>query len=739
MRPARAVRVLAALAVAALATTAAPAAGAEDVPWGVDQPRPVPGPAGPGEPVAPVAPAAPDASGAAAALSSTWTLSGSGWGHGVGMSQYGAYEMGRDGYSAAEILGHYYTGTAYETREDDATLRVNVRQRVGSTTLRTSRLGTGGGSFSIAVSGGATVSGGVGDTVTVRPSGSEITVSCPTCAVTSSTGARPTVTWDDDRTLLSVDGTLYRDGMLRVTRTPGAASLEVVMYVRIHDEYLDYLREVPWSWPAATLQAQAAAARGYALRRLQAGVSTSCNCHLYDDSRSQVFGGYPSGSVDRSYLPAWTAAVDAAGSPTRGYVATYGGAVIDAYYSSSTGGRTQNSEDVWTSALPYLRSVDDHWSQRSSNPRRAWTATPARSTLAAAFGLGDVRRLDLSDRYASGAVATARATSSSGTTVALSGESLRGRLGLYSTYLARPTSRVAGTDRYVTAAKLAATRARSATTVVVVSGEDSARPDAAVGGPLAQSLAAPMLLTRATRLPAATRDAIAARPDLRRAVVVGGPAAVSPDVVTALQGLGLSVSRIGGANRYAVAANVAADIDRRGAVSAVVLASGESLVDALGAGGPAGAVREPVLLTRRDTLPAETSDALATTGAGTVRVVGGTTSVSGAVETGLRRTGLTVQRLAGGSRYASAAAVAAFYRDRLGDTTRVSLASGADGSLADALTAGSIGRITLLTGSATLPAPTSVVLQETPDLERVVAVGGTRVVSTTVLRTAGRQ
>ncbi|MBR7743464.1 SpoIID/LytB domain-containing protein [Phycicoccus sp. BSK3Z-2] len=735
--------VRAAVGAAVVLALAAPAATADDGTWGVDLPRPVPG-ADPAEAaeVAEGLAAAPDV---AAAESSSWTLSGSGWGHGVGMSQYGAYEMARDGYSAADILGHYYTGTDYERRDDDATARVNVRNRAASVTLRTSALSSGGGSFRVTVAtgdGDVDIRGGAGDVVTVRPSGGSMAVSCSGCSGTrSATGARPTVRFDDDRTLLVVDGAgSYRDGLLRVTRTPGGSTLEAAMYVRVHDEYLDYIREVPWSWPAATLQAQAAAARGYVLRNIAAGVSSSCNCHVYDDTRSQVFGGYPTSSGDRRYWPGWTDAVRAAGSSDQGYVATYRGSIIEAYYSSSSGGRTQNSEDVWTAELPYLRSVDDRWAQRSSNPRAHWTAAPSRSGLASAFDLRDVVRLDLSERYVSGAVASATATSSTGATRTLSGESLRSRLRLNSTYVERPTTRLGGSTRYAVAAALARTHSSSARTVVVASGATEKRADAAVAGPLAQSLDAPLLLSTGTALPGATRTELARRAGtLREAVVVGGEATVSQDVVEQLEARGLTVRRISGADRYRVAANVALDVAGRGRVTAAVVASGTALADALGAGGPAGAEHEPVLLTRADVLPGATASALRSTGATSVRVLGGEASVSGAVVRALEGTGARTDRIGGADRYEVAAAVASFYRPRLAAATHVSLASGADAALADALTAGSVPRMTLLTTRARLPEASTRVLQESGDLERVVVMGGTASVSGGVRTGAARR
>src|SRR5690606_5358082 len=105
---------------------------------------------------------------------------------------------------------------------------------------------------------------------------------------------------------------------------------------------------------------------------------------------------------EATYGAKWVAAVAAtAQSSTTGLALTYGGKVVQAYYSSSTGGRTQNNEDVWSGApVPYLRSVDDPWSLDSRNPRASWEKVVSGVALAAAFGLSDVARLDLSRRTA---------------------------------------------------------------------------------------------------------------------------------------------------------------------------------------------------------------------------------------------------------------------------------------------------------------------------------------------------
>ena len=119
------------------------------------------------------------------------------------------------------------------------------------------------------------------------------------------------VTWDHSRTDLRLGTRRYRHAPFVVTPTPGAATIQGVLQLRLADEYLDQVREVPWAWPEAALEAQAAAARSYAVRKLQAGVRPECACHVVDGVGDQVYGPVPEGS-EASFWPRWQTAVRAA-------------------------------------------------------------------------------------------------------------------------------------------------------------------------------------------------------------------------------------------------------------------------------------------------------------------------------------------------------------------------------------------------------------------------------------------
>lgn len=508
-----------------------------------------------------------------AAADEPWTLYGSGWGHGVGMSQYGAYQMALEGRTAPQILAHYYTGTTYNAVTDTGVISVNLVNNVASAAMTTTALSSGGGAVSV-TGGAATMTGALGAklTATAPSGGTGVTITCPTCTPTSVTGSRLTVAWDDDRTLLAVGGKSYRDGKVSVTRVGTTARVNVVAQVRVHDEYLDYIAEMPWSWHSEALRAQAAAARGYALAALAKGIRTDCDCHVFNTSASQVYGGYPS-SANLPYWSRWTSAVRASGSASTGYVVRHNGAIIQALYHSSSGGRTQNNEDVWGgAALPYLRGVADSWSRTEKNPRRSWKVAQSPASLATAFGLKDVARLDLSKRYASIGVASATATSAAGVSATLTGEQLRTKLGLNSTYLQRAYSRLGGSNPYAVAVSVAARTPVGAKAVVIASGEPAAFIDTALAGPLASAVGGPLLLSTKTGLPTETTTELKRRAaSAKTAYIVGSESVLSAKVVTQLKGLGLKVVRISGKHEYATARLVAAEIAKHVTVKNVVV------------------------------------------------------------------------------------------------------------------------------------------------------------------------
>ncbi len=390
-----------------------------------------------------------------AASSPSFTIRGAGFGHGVGLSQYGAYGMAREGYGAVQIVEHYFTGARAIPHADSRDIRVNVGHQLGSARFDAVPLRKGGGGTEVQLNTRKPVSIPIGTDLKTKARGSRVIAT-----LISSSGSRTrigtaklvTLRWAGTRTPGGsgstptavqigkngggVSSRLLRYGVLDIATVNG--SLEVVNSVRVHDEYLAGIAEVPASWPKAAMQAQAIAARSYALTRKS--IRSSCRCQSDDGSGpfyDQTFAGWS--RVISPMGKRWRAAVSAtASSPTTGLTLMYRGQPITAFYFSSSGGRTSNSEDVWGAALPWARSVDDHWSvnpKYNDSGSAAWRTTRSRAALANAFGLPDVARVVVTSRYASMAVKTARAYSSAGAKKSLSGQALASRLGLRSTWV----------------------------------------------------------------------------------------------------------------------------------------------------------------------------------------------------------------------------------------------------------------------------------------------------------------
>jgi putative cell wall-binding protein len=193
---------------------------------------------------------------------------------------------------------------------------------------------------------------------------------------------------------------------------------------------------------------------------------------------------------------------------------------------------------------------------------------------------------------------------------------------------AAPTRRLAGTDRYRTAALIAA-EVDASDVVFVATGQDY--PDALAGAARAGALDAPVLLTRTDSLPSATVAQLE-RLDPGEIVVLGGTGAVSADVETALEAYG-TVTRVAGANRYATAAAVA---EAYPTVDGLYIASGQNWPDALAGAARAGSEDVPMLLVRTDSVPGVTWSSLERLEPGRITVLGGPVAVSEEVVEQLR-------------------------------------------------------------------------------------------------------
>ena len=375
----------------------------------------------------------------------SFTLTGAGFGHGVGMSQYGALAMAKAGMDATSIVTHYYQGTSVTPVQDDMPIRVNLEYQKKTIQVRGEAV-EGDGTVQANL-GGSVVTAAPGESFSFTGNGGAVQAAKVSGGARQELGSFPSasLTWSGIANVVAGGGNFdspghrYRYGSIEITPTGSSAQtrLNAVNVLRLRDEYLYGIAEMSSSWPDAALQAQALAARTYALSSMASGVRGACNCHVDDGNgpySDQVFAGWAKQSGPQGGR--WVNAVNAThASPNTGLAIMFDGKPIRAFYSSSNGGASQSSADEWGGDLPYVRSVADPWSLSEDNPNRSWTVTVAQADMARAFGVGDVFKLEIAERDPSGVAKSVRATLADGSTVSRSGGQLRRALGLKSAFI----------------------------------------------------------------------------------------------------------------------------------------------------------------------------------------------------------------------------------------------------------------------------------------------------------------
>ncbi|MDA3936469.1 MAG: cell wall-binding repeat-containing protein, partial [Actinomycetota bacterium] len=219
-------------------------------------------------------------------------------------------------------------------------------------------------------------------------------------------------------------------------------------------------------------------------------------------------------------------------------------------------------------------------------------------------------------------------------------------------------SRIAGASRYATAIELSKAAFDGPLTgekaVVIASGAGWA--DALPASALAGAVNGPLLLSAPTYVPTEVLAEID-RLGAQKAYVVGGEVVLTPNVIANLKSAGLTVVRVAGTSRYGTAQAVATAVASKVSVNTVFVATGANFPDALAASSLAAALKAPILLTRADSLPAETQAALQALKPANVIICGGELVVSPAVAAALGSSAfgsLTVTREAGTGRYDTA-------------------------------------------------------------------------------------
>jgi stage II sporulation protein D len=345
---------------------------------------------------------------ASAAASSRFTIRGAGFGHGVGMSQYGAYGYAQHDWTYDDILAHYYTGTELGTAGSKV-VRVLIQGSVSSASVS-----------------GATSAGGrslsPSKTYYVRHGAGSNTVDLVSASGRRLKHVSSMLTVRGPKLRLGGAGVYRQSFQFRPSGTMGVQAVNALgleAYVRGV-----VARESPASWPAEALKAQAVAARTYALTTSKGGDGFD----QYADTRSQVYGG----------VAAETEATDAAVRATRHEVVTYDGEPVVTYFFSTSGGRTENVEYSFSGAEPepWLKSVKDPYDDTS--PKHRWG--PIRMSKATAgsdlSGLvkGSFKGIDVVQRGRSPRIVLADVVGSGGRT-RVSGATLRARFGTYDTWM----------------------------------------------------------------------------------------------------------------------------------------------------------------------------------------------------------------------------------------------------------------------------------------------------------------
>lgn len=344
---------------------------------------------------------------AAAGASVSWIVHGRGFGHGVGMSAYGAYGFAKHGKGYRFILGHYYTGTSLGTLEKPRVVRVLLDispadvEFTGATSACGERLDPRR-NYEAHRSGNA---------VKLRSSGGKRLADCGRKLRAAGRG----------KIAIAGQGT-FRGAFEAVPTESQAGSLNVVNALAI-EQYVKGVmpNEVPPSWPTEELKAQAVAVRSIAIT----GDVGGNGFDLYSDTRSQVYEG-----LESEY-----AATNAAVAATRGQVVTYGGKVAQTLYSACSGGHTESAVNVFGSPVPYLVGVPDPYDYYC--PLHKWTLNfsgPEISSRLGGYLNGKLKRVVITKTGVSPRIITAKLYGTGGVST-VTGSELSVALGGYDTWM----------------------------------------------------------------------------------------------------------------------------------------------------------------------------------------------------------------------------------------------------------------------------------------------------------------
>ena len=322
--------------------------------------------------------------------SRTIAFKGHGYGHGIGMSQYGAEGGARDGAKYTEILDKYYTGTDLGSKSGD--IRVLITADTSDSVLIEAKSGIvfrqGGTEITLPTTVG-------GDKVVrwmIVQRSSNKKQSVLQYRTTGGYTTYKSMVWTGNAqfeasslTLVTPAGNrVYRDTLRSALPSSGSSARNTVNVLSLENYTRGVVaREMPSSWHAEALKAQSVAARTYGARTMGSGGYYD----ICDTTSCQVYGG----------VSAETDATDAAIKATAGKILTYDGKPALAQFSSSSGGYTN------TGSQPYLKAVSDGWDGWSGNKNHDWTISVKASTIEKKYSsIGTLKSLSVTKRNGHG-------------------------------------------------------------------------------------------------------------------------------------------------------------------------------------------------------------------------------------------------------------------------------------------------------------------------------------------------
>jgi SpoIID/LytB domain protein len=342
------------------------------------------------------------------AASVKWVIEGRGFGHGAGMSQYGAYGYALHGAGYREILRHYYSGTTIGELSKTRVVRVLLAIDGGDS--RFSRASSACG-----------VHLDPDRSYLAHRNGSSVRLRSSTGRPIANCGGKLRAA-GGGRVRIGALGP-YRGALEVVPTRSRPDSLNVINAVAVNAYVKGVVpHEVSYLWPQAALRAQAVAARSYALAAQVDGNGFD----LYADSRSQAYVG----------LGGEKAQTSQACAATRNEVVEFKGAIATTFYFSTSGGRTESAENVFFSdPIPYLRSVRDPYDYYS--PLHTWRLVYSGAEMSsrlAPYLRGKLKRIVVTERGDSPRIVWARLYGTRGVSK-IRGDNLQFALGAYDRWM----------------------------------------------------------------------------------------------------------------------------------------------------------------------------------------------------------------------------------------------------------------------------------------------------------------